>query len=164
MKARADLLHVAEVLAGEARKTIDGAHEGHAERPARRATQLVHGANAALEAAARVDADPAPLIAAIEDFHRRVNSADVEVSLLVGGPEAALDVIAGLVEHYRQEVAIGAAVQHGYVALRGFLANLVQDFDAADTDTARRIASRIHNALDTADQAVELAKQQGQEQ
>lgn len=158
MQARADLLHVAQALAAEARSTIDDEHGNG--RGARRATQLAHGAREALEAAALVDADPAPLVKALERFGERLDALYVNDWLRPDDPTEALDDVASFVEDWQREVQVGVAVQHGYLALRELLEGLLRDFDAADTDTARRIATRIHTGLDSASEAIEAAKRE----
>jgi hypothetical protein len=161
MRARADLLHVADALAKEARALAgDCGHDNG--RGVRRAAQMAHGAKAALEAAALVDVDPAPVIAALERFVERVgqDAAAVQGDLYMSEPAVAIDRATELVEHYRREVRVGAAVQHGYLALRDLLGGLLRDFSAAETETARRIAARINTGLESAAEAIEQAKRE----
>jgi hypothetical protein len=158
MGARADLQRVAEALAASARSAADDGKPITYESV--RIAGLAEGARAALQAAALVDADPAPIIAALERLERRVQVGALE-ALEMGGPEEMIDAATDMLEHLQREVAVGAAVQHGYVALRELMAGLLRDFAAADTETAQRIAARIQAGLDDAYDAIEAAKQEG---
>lgn len=157
MKARADLLHVAEALATRARSHV--AMSPAPDRAIEEAARCAQGAKAALEAAALVDAEPAPIVAALERLTVRLGLVDVDAILNVSGPAEAIEATADVLEHMQREVAIGAAVQHGYIALRELAQGLERDFSASETDTAQRIAARIHQGLEVAEQAIEAAKQ-----
>jgi len=158
MSAREDLLKVAEALADRASGMVGVNAPGqHTE-----AAELARGAKAALEAAALVDLEPAPIIAALERLGTHIQDAGtVEAILAVGGTADAIDHVAEQLVHYQREIEIGAAVQHGYIRLRDLAATLLRDFASADTDTARRIAARIETALDEAEEAIENAKGDG---
>jgi hypothetical protein len=163
--ARQDLLATADALAAAALEAVQprrAASDGIGEVPGdfHEAGMRAHAARAALHAATLVDAEPAPIIAALELLAVRLQSSHVDAALDLG-PAEAIEVAGDLVEHYQREVAIGAAVQHGYIALQALLENLHRDFTAADSETARRTAVRIRTGLDTAAEAVEFAKTEG---
>jgi hypothetical protein len=165
MKARADLRHVAEGLAASARAAVDVASDTQDDTQAHQtclaASQYAEGARAALEAAALVDVDPAPIIAGIEALTTRLGLAGLDQVLIAEGPGEALQATADMIEHYQREVAVGAAVQHGYIALRALLEGLERDFNAGGSEISLRIAARIHAGLEDAENAIKEAKQGG---
>lgn len=146
---RANLRKTAEALAAKAAECGASDSAWTAE--------LAQGAKAALEAMALVDADPAPVTAALEDFARRLDAFDW---VAPDEPVASLDAVATHVEAWRIEVRTAEAVQHGYLALRTVLNRLLTDFSAAQTETAQRYAARIQTALESAEQAIQQARQE----
>lgn len=165
MPARTDLLAVGDALAARARGMVDdGSAElvqiGHVHFAS--IADIAQGARAAFEAAALVDVDPAPVTAALERFAVALDHAEVQAALEVSGPAEAIDVVVDLVRHYRREVAIGAALQLGFLRLETLAETLLRDFTVGDTDTSRRIAARIDTALSEAHESIENAKKEMQ--
>lgn len=159
MGAREDLLAVGAALAGTARGAADDGKPISYE--ATRIASLAHGARAALEAAALVDADPAPIIAATERLHAKLEALGEQAGLDVAaqfGAAEAIDAVCDVVEHLVREVRTGAAVAHGYRDLRDVLERLERDFTAAETETATRIAARIHAGLEQAEESISNAQ------
>jgi hypothetical protein len=126
-----------------------------------RIAHLVEGSRAALEAAGLVDADPAPIIAATERLHERLEAlgaaAGLDVAAQFGAAEA-IDAVTDVVEHLTREIRTGAAVATGYRGLRDLLEGLERDFSAAETETASRIAARIHTGLEEAEESISNAQ------
>lgn len=167
MQTRSDLLAVAARLAAQAHKDIvprreagDGIDEVPGDLGA--AANMAYGAKVALEAAALVDADPAPIVAALERFADTVEATDVADALTVSLPDA-LDLAGAWVAQAQRASAVAATVHQGYASLRELLEGLARDFDASDTPTAQRIAARIHKGLDVAAEAITAATNQLQE-
>jgi hypothetical protein len=158
--ARSDLLAVGEWFAADARATLDSTSPRSTLHSGRlgRAVMAVEGAKAALEAATLVDLEPPPIVAALDRLVARLGAVEVEDALVLGDPVAAIDAAADLVAHMQVEVATGAAVQHGYVALRDLALGLERDFTAADSETSRRLAARIHEGLAGAKEAIRVAR------
>jgi hypothetical protein len=151
---REDLLFVAEQLAAKARARVDPSDPAGENA----AVPLVHAARAALDAAALVDVEPGPVMAAIERFYE--TAFPDENIVMPGDVVYELGQAAGLVAHYRREAAIGAAVQHGYLRLRELAESLERDFAAADTHIAARTAARLHAGLEEAEHAIRAARGQ----
>jgi hypothetical protein len=159
MSARDDLLVAASVIASRARSFAENGTPV-ADGDVREAATLVHGAKAALEAAALVDAEPAPIIAAALRLSDRLTElgveADIEVAAQLGAAEAidaVTDLVGGMVAVARR--ASGA--QGAYRRLETLCERLEAEFSEAGTETAKRIAGRLHTALEDAQQAVQAA-------
>lgn len=152
MGAREDLLVVAEQLAtfarGQAENGNQYAHAAH----------LAHGAKAALEAAALVDVEPAPIIAALERLAEQMEGPELAAALELHGPVAAIDQVAEAMRAWQTRVAEVEATAAGYERLRVLAYGLERDFSAGEGETAQRIAARIHIGLEEAEQAIENAK------
>lgn len=159
MSARSDLHEVATVLAAQARASAgDGASLTGAEV----AADLARGAKAALEAAALVDAEPAPIVAALERLDQRVDIGAL-AALEVGGPAAAIDAATDLIDELRHASRVNAAAAQAYTDLRSLLLNLQQTFTSAQSETSLRLAARIHLALEETQRALDAAAEQTEE-
>jgi hypothetical protein len=161
MGAREDLLLVAEALAHRARSHVELTPAP--DRAITEAAEAAHGARAALEAAQLVDAEPAPIIAAAFRLSDRLTElgveADIEVAAQLGAAEAidaVTELVAGMVVVARR----ASAAQGAYRRLQTLCERLEAEFSEAQTETAKRIAGRLHTALDEAEQAMTSATRQ----
>lgn len=156
MGAREDLIKVAAGLAERAAAaTLTG-------RPITyesvRIAGLAEGARAALEAAALVDADPAPITAALIRLDARLEDVGLASVLEAEGIEAALSELGDVVEAAQGSVIHGKAFAKGFFALKDLLQGLERDFSASDTPTAQRITARIHMGLEDAVETMEKVR------
>jgi hypothetical protein len=163
MGARKDLLEVAGALASQARASVDGTSIGRLDYV--QAVSLSQGAKAALEAAALVDAEPAPIIAALHKLTAKLDENGIADALVledlteISGPAEALEHVGELLVAANSQVKVGHASIYAYNLLHTLLDGLLIDFRSADSETSRRIAARIESGLDAAHSAIgELTK------
>lgn len=161
MGARDDLMAVGAELAARARAQADSGAPIAYETV--RMAGLAEGARAALQAAALVDAEPAPIIAATERLHAKLEELGTHAGLDVAasfGAAEAIDAVTDVVEVLTREIRAGAAVVRGYGRLHQLAQDLQRDFTAAKSETATRIAARIATGLEEADDLIRKARGQ----
>lgn len=127
------------------------------------ATVFAKGAKEALEAAALVDSDPAPIIAAAERLHKNLAllgaDAGIDIAADFGAAEA-IDAVTDLVGDFSRIARHNAGLEAAYQRLHELLARLRTDFAAAGSETAKRIADRIESAMDDAAEAMKTTGQE----
>jgi len=149
--AREDLRVVAGELAARARVLVE-------DSQSERAASLVHAAKSALEAAALVDAEPAPILAAADRLIKTLDrigydGAEVEAAARFGAAEA-VDAVAGMVEGLWRSAQRGEAYARAYDVLRDLCGRLHEDFAGAGSTVADRFAARIATAVQEAEQRI----------
>jgi hypothetical protein len=163
MSAREDLLLVAEALAHRARSHVELTPAP--DRAITEAAEAARGAKAAFEAAALVDAEPAPIIAAAFRLSDRLTElgveADIEVAAQLGAAEA-IDAVTELVGGMVAVARRASGTQGAYRRLQTLCERLEAEFSEAGTETSKRIAGRLHTALEDAQQAVQAASRRGE--
>lgn len=139
----ADLLASAEASAAAARE---------AEGPVVR-REHAEAAKTALEAAALAqNVGPGEIDKALGEIQAELEEAGVLAESMELAPAEFLKATFVAVRHWRQEAAAVNALIAAHDGLRAFLLRLERDFVAGDSETSRRIAARIHTALEEAEQ------------
>jgi len=153
MATRADLLAAAERSAAAA--IADGADWQVRESE-------IRNAKTALEAAALVqNIGPGEIEVALGKIQAELEGAGVLAESMELEPAEFLKRTLAAVVHWRNQVEVGRGIAFGYGALRTLLELLERDFTAADTETSRRIAARIHRGLEEADQKINKTTEGG---
>lgn len=139
MGTRADLLKAAEEAASRAIKEDASWKEREFE---------VRTAKVALEAAALVDdVGPGEISQALGALADEI----AEAGLIEAALEAPVDYLRYtlvVMRHWRERADELVAYQTAYSRVATLAATLERDFTAADTETSRRLAARIHAALE----------------
>lgn len=166
MGTHADLLAAAGTLAAAAR----GAGEGGAELlPARdgvhggvqagpnpaKAAEYALAAKAALEAAALAESiGPGEIAEVLSQIQAELDAVGLFPEAMTLAPVDLLKLALEQVQGWQAEALAGRRLIEAYGSLRGTLERMERDFTAADTETSRRQAARIHIALEEAQNLV----------
>lgn len=157
MGAHTDLIAAADKLAAEARQVAEDTG-GHAARP-QRVGEFAAAAKTALEAASLTQTvGPGELAEALGAIQDELEAAGVLVESIELEPAAFLRLTFESVQHWRREATAAQGLAHAFERLRDLAAGLERDFTAADTETSRRIAARIHTALEDAGQLLQATE------
>lgn len=143
VSTRANLLKAAADAADAAAK---------ATGPAAR-IELAQGAKVALEAAALAEGMPADEIAAAVDrLHEQLAAVGLDKAAANLEPAAFLAYLLDLLGDWRALMLSREGFIKAYERLHELGEGLERDFIAGDTETSRRLAARVHSALEEAEQ------------
>jgi hypothetical protein len=159
---RDDLLAAAAALASQARKaaafrpaTVDG---GEPWLDTQAASGFAAAAKVALEAAALAENTTAGEIdQVLGHLHAELADVDLLAESLTLEPVEFLRAVLGALRDGRGQSERAHQLAGAYSHLRNTLTRLEDDFTAADSEVSRRLATRIHMALATADQSINHA-------
>lgn len=176
MSTRADLLAVAEGLAAAAKNAMRiGEHPSSRpggppagappswEHSGARAVEAVAAAKLALEAAALADGMPPDEIAAALDGMREQLAAAQLAPVAKLGPIPFLGYVLDLVSDYVAVLMSRDQFIAAHKRLHDLAEGLERDFTAADSETSRRLAARIHAALEEAAALIDNGRNDGHE-
>ena len=157
MTTQTDLLAVAQSLAAEARRDLEGRPTGIGEIESvstKRAAELAAAAKTALEAAALAqDIGPGEIEQALDQIKQELVDGEVLTTAAFDLPPAEfLRKTFDAVEHWRREAETADRAFRAYLGMRGLAQNLERDFIAGDTAISRRLAARIRTQLDLAEE------------
>jgi len=160
---QADLLAVAEALAAQAVVAVCPPSPTHDDAPRLpsdhdAAAKYAAAAKVALEAAALVETiRPGEIAQALSAIQDVLEDAGVLVESVELEPAEFLAKTFESVSHWRREAATVEGMAAAYGRLRELCVVLERDFTAGDTETSRRLAARVHTALEEAHGFVQQA-------